>query len=229
MNNLAIVYDEMGEFEKSRTIFQNLFDESQESGDDESKAGAANNLAITALYQGRFNESRDLAAMSLDIYSRLENAEGLATAHSNWFEALINLGMSTDAARAAEPLMSMSNEFTEDYFKSNNLGLSARFKLIIGDTPAAHTLLQQAVDMADHAGNLASKAKLLLYLALTLLAQGDAREASRSWKRAQSTFDERIGRPHYPFERKRLFAFAQTYLGSEIVARLSALDEDTLT
>lgn len=82
--NRGIVYQRMGEFQKAKDVYETLFKETKDQGNELGQALMHNQLGVISQAQGNYNEAADDFNKAIEIYSRKDS--------SNIANALLNLG-----------------------------------------------------------------------------------------------------------------------------------------
>lgn len=129
-------------------------------------------LAMTAQYQGRYDEARKLAQQSLESYTRLNNQWGIAMTLEVLGTAVLGLGQFDEARQILQAALTAAQASGDQRLVllcSSFLGIIAVHR---GDYNDAEERLNQALSIGETLGDRLGTSTTLIYLANLALYRG---------------------------------------------------------
>ena len=189
LNNLGMVYGQLGLSDDAVAYFEQAMTIRRAAGDQLHEAQVANNLTDAYLRLGRFQEAMDAQQQGLDIFRRLGHRYGEAVALINLGEAGLHFGRVDEAIgwlEQAREIFSAVGDARGEGYALHHLGHAF---LERGQIAEALDCLGRAWHIRQAVGERMAEAQTLKQLGRAELVAGRQADSHKSWSRAIDLFE----------------------------------------
>jgi DNA-binding NtrC family response regulator/tetratricopeptide (TPR) repeat protein len=175
---LAIVYDSLGEIDKSLASWEKSINTFRTAGNEDLLALNQNNYAMQLIRLGEWSRAEELTRSAIEALGRINSVTAYGAAHDTLAQLYLLMGRIDEAdrllARSLEILASIKNG---EWAEPTTLTTVGRSYLIKGKPELAIAPLERAIDIASRRGEQNDLPDPQLWLAQALLESGRLEEA----------------------------------------------------
>jgi DNA-binding SARP family transcriptional activator/Tfp pilus assembly protein PilF len=187
LNNLGMLHaeqhadDAVGYFERALAIYQAI-------GDQRGQAQAANNLAFSYRFLGRYEEAVAPLLGALELQRQVGRRYGEGVALCNLGEVLLELGRYEEAIVRSQEALAVVREVGSTRMEGYALYNLGRASLELGQSTEAVSQLEQALTIHRAVGDRSGEAQDLRHIGTAHARAGRVAEARGTWTLARSLY-----------------------------------------
>jgi len=175
---LAIIYDNLGEIDKSISSWEKCVEGFRQAGSPREVAINQNNYAMQLIRLGEWQRAEALVKDAIRVLGELDHISGYGGAHDTLAQLYLLMGRLDESDRLLEKsLQILSTIKNGEWVEASTLTTMGRSYLIKGQPELALTPLERAVEITSRRGELHELPEARLWLAEALLQNGRLEEA----------------------------------------------------
>jgi tetratricopeptide (TPR) repeat protein len=190
LNNLGLVYNYLGQYERAINFLQQSKQIASEIGDRNSEGKSLMNLGLAYLYQGQYQQAIELFQQSLQIATEIgdRNTEGLGL--MNLGLAYFSLGQYQQAIEFFQQSKQIATEIGDRNSEGKSLANLGLAYLYQGQYQQAIELFQQSLQIATEIGDRNTEGLGLMNLGLAYFSLGQYQQAIEFFQQSKQIATE---------------------------------------
>ena len=192
LNNLALVYKDLGEWNQAETAIKNSFNllENSTNLNRDRRPYLAQAFDVRGgleLTQGQAEKAIDTWQKSEAIYQEIGDNIGLIRSHINQAQALQFLGLYRRALKTLQEVSQLLKNQPDSIIKATGLRSLGDTLRVVGNLEESEKILQQSLQISQTIKNRDATAKSFLSLGNTIHAQRNKKSALTAYEKAAET------------------------------------------
>lgn len=230
VNALGRAYLSMGNIQKARQFFMELYDISLGMDNQRLRGVAMSNYAVSLYMLGELESALLLFKQYLDLSRSIMDTRGTAIAYANLSQVLFEIGDVDEAVRKATESVKIFRDIGDKYGTMETLEMLANMKVLLGDYDQVEKILIE--ELIPQTDSDIKKSKYNLLIAMAMLGKKKFNEAKLYLDKAKQLNEDILNDPYYNIALSRLEFEKGDFVSAHTIARnainLSTRDTDKI-